>query len=61
MIDAEVHAYECDHPSRPWVGMLHGPPSVTGDEMVAAMDDARRRPGRTVLAMIRAALDASTR
>jgi L-fuconolactonase len=40
VIDSQVHAYECDHPSRPWIGMLHGPSSVTGDEMVAAMDDA---------------------
>ena len=39
-IDAQVHAYERNHPGRPWVGHLHGPPSATGDEMVAAMDDA---------------------
>lgn len=38
IIDAQVHAYEKDHPGRPWVGTLVGPPSVTGDEMVAAMD-----------------------
>jgi L-fuconolactonase len=38
-IDAQVHAYERNHPGRPWVGHLHGPPSATGDEMVAAMDD----------------------
>ena len=37
-IDAQVHAYERDHPARPWVGVLHGPPQVTGDDMVAAMD-----------------------
>lgn len=37
-IDAQVHAYEKDHPGRPWVGTLAGPPSATGDEMVAAMD-----------------------
>ncbi len=37
-IDAQVHAYERDHPGRPWVGVLHGPPQVTGDDMVAAMD-----------------------
>jgi L-fuconolactonase len=37
-IDAQVHAYEHDHPGRPWVSVLHGPPHVTGDEMVAAMD-----------------------
>jgi L-fuconolactonase len=37
-IDAQVHAYERDHPGRPWIGHLAGPPEVTGDEMVAAMD-----------------------
>ena len=37
-IDAQVHAYEKDHPGRPWVGVLPGPPEVTGDDMVAAMD-----------------------
>jgi L-fuconolactonase len=40
IIDAQVHAYERNHPGRPWVGHLHGPPSATGDEMVAAMDTA---------------------
>ena len=37
-IDAQVHAYERDHPGRPWSAVLHGPPEVTGDDMVAAMD-----------------------
>jgi predicted TIM-barrel fold metal-dependent hydrolase len=37
-LDAQVHAYERDHPGRPWAGVLHGPPEVTGDDMVAAMD-----------------------
>jgi len=37
-IDAQVHAYERDHPKRPWAAVLHGPPEVTGDQMVAAMD-----------------------
>ena len=37
-IDAQVHAYERDRPGRPWAAVLHGPPEVTGDEMVAAMD-----------------------
>lgn len=37
-IDAQVHAYERDHPGRPWAAVLHGPPQVTGDDMVAAMD-----------------------
>ncbi|HEX6611299.1 MAG TPA: amidohydrolase family protein, partial [Hyphomicrobiaceae bacterium] len=38
IIDAQVHAYERNHPGRPWHAVLHGPPEVTGDEMVAAMD-----------------------
>ena len=37
-IDAQVHAYERDHPGRPWAAVLTGPPEVTGDDMVAAMD-----------------------
>lgn len=37
-IDAQVHVYERDHPGRPWAGVLPGPPEVTGDNMVAAMD-----------------------
>jgi L-fuconolactonase len=37
-IDAQVHAYERNHPGRPWTGHLAGPPEVTGDQMVAAMD-----------------------
>ena len=37
-IDAQVHAYERDHPGRPWHAVLHGPDEVTGDDMVAAMD-----------------------
>jgi hypothetical protein len=40
IIDAQVHAYERNHPGRPWAGHPHGPPSATGDEMVAAMDAA---------------------
>ena len=38
IIDAQVHAYERDHPGRPWAAHLQGPPEVTGDDMVAAMD-----------------------
>ena len=38
ILDAQVHAYECNHSGRPWVGTLHGPAEVTGDQMVAAMD-----------------------
>ncbi len=37
-IDAQVHVYERDHPGRPWTAVLTGPPEVTGDDMVAAMD-----------------------
>ena len=36
--DVQVHAYERNHPGRPWVGHIAGPASVSGDEMVAAMD-----------------------
>lgn len=39
IIDAQVHAYERDHPGRPWAAVLHGPPEVTGDDMVKAMDE----------------------
>ena len=38
-IDVQVHAYERDHPGRPWAAVLHGPPEATGDQMVAAMDE----------------------
>jgi L-fuconolactonase len=37
-IDVQVHAYERNHPGRPWAGTLVGPEEVTGDQMVAAMD-----------------------
>src|SRR6516225_6647886 len=37
-LDSQVHAYERNHPSRPWVGTLYGPAEVTRDQMVAAMD-----------------------
>jgi predicted TIM-barrel fold metal-dependent hydrolase len=37
-LDAQVHAYERNHPGRPWVGTLYGPAEVTGDQMCAAMD-----------------------
>src|SRR6266436_189529 len=42
-IDAQVHAYERNHPGRPWAAVLHGPAEVTGDDMVAAMDRDLRR------------------
>ena len=38
-IDVQVHAYERNHRSRPWVGTLVGPEEVTGDQMVKAMDE----------------------
>jgi predicted TIM-barrel fold metal-dependent hydrolase len=38
VIDVQVHAYEHNHPARPWVSHLHGPASANGEEMVAAMD-----------------------
>src|SRR5438034_4010591 len=38
IIDSQVHAYERNHPGRPWAGVLTGPAEVTGDAMVAAMD-----------------------
>ena len=38
IIDSQVHAYERNHPGRPWHAVLHGPAEVTGDQMVAAMD-----------------------
>ena len=37
-IDVQVHAYERNHPGRPWAAVLHGPAEVTGDDMVKAMD-----------------------
>ncbi|UYN97464.1 MAG: amidohydrolase [Enhydrobacter sp.] len=38
-IDAQVHCYERNHPGRPWVETLAGPPEVTGADMVKAMDE----------------------
>jgi L-fuconolactonase len=38
VIDVQVHAYEHNHPGRPWAGVLHGPQSANGEEMTAAMD-----------------------
>jgi L-fuconolactonase len=37
-LDAQVHAYERNHPGRPWLATLAGPAQVTGDDMIAAMD-----------------------
>jgi L-fuconolactonase len=38
-IDVQVHVYERNHAGRPWAAVLHGPAEVTGDQMVAAMDE----------------------
>jgi L-fuconolactonase len=38
ILDSQVHAYERNHSGRPWIGTLYGPPEVTGDQMVTAMD-----------------------
>jgi L-fuconolactonase len=38
-IDVQVHCYERNHPGRPWVSVLAGPPEVTGADMVKAMDE----------------------
>ncbi len=38
IIDAQVHAYEANTPTRPWASVPNWPAHVTGDEMVAAMD-----------------------
>jgi L-fuconolactonase len=40
ILDSQVHAYERNHPGRPWAGTLTGPEEVTGDLMAAAMDEA---------------------
>jgi L-fuconolactonase len=37
-IDVQVHAYERNHPGRPWAGHIAGPAHVTGDELVLAMN-----------------------
>lgn len=39
IIDSQVHAYERNHPGRPWAGFLHGPAEMTGNQMVQAMDE----------------------
>jgi hypothetical protein len=38
IIDAQVHCYAADSPARPWLGSIHGPPAVTGDDQIATMD-----------------------
>ncbi|MGB7181713.1 MAG: amidohydrolase family protein [Burkholderiaceae bacterium] len=39
IIDSQVHAYEANTPTRPWHSVPNWPAHVTGDEMVAAMDE----------------------
>ena len=39
IIDSQVHAYEANTPKRPWHSVPNWPAHVTGDEMVAAMDE----------------------
>jgi L-fuconolactonase len=39
IIDSQVHAYEANTPKRPWTNVPNWPDHVTGDEMVAAMDE----------------------
>ncbi len=38
IIDSQVHAFEANTPTRPWLNVPNWPPSATGDETVAAMD-----------------------
>jgi L-fuconolactonase len=38
ILASQVRAYERNYPGRPWIGTLYGPPEVSGDEMVTAMD-----------------------
>ncbi len=38
IVDAQVHAYDRDHPGRPWREALPGPDEASGETMVAAMD-----------------------
>ena len=40
IIDAQLHAYERDHPGRPWHAVLTGPPEATGEQTVAVLDAA---------------------
>jgi len=39
IIDSQVHAYEANTPKRPWASVPNWPDHVTGEEMVAAMDE----------------------
>ena len=46
IIDAQVHAYERDHPGRPWVNRLHGPAEMTGDQMAMIRHRMNAEPMR---------------
>ncbi|MGQ0686578.1 amidohydrolase family protein [Bradyrhizobium sp.] len=39
IIDSQVHAYEANTAKRPWYSVPNWPAHVTGEEMVAAMDE----------------------
>src|SRR6478609_7972113 len=39
IIDSQIHVYEANTPQRPWHSVPNWPAHVTGDEMVAAMDE----------------------
>jgi len=39
IIDSQVHPYEHSHEDRPWAMALPGPPAVTGNDMITAMDE----------------------
>ena len=39
IIDSQVHAYEANTPKRPWDTVPNWPDHVTGNEMIAAMDE----------------------
>jgi L-fuconolactonase len=39
IIDSQVHAYEANTAKRPWSTVPNWPDHVTGDEMIAAMDE----------------------
>lgn len=39
IIDSQVHAYGANTPDRPWYGTPNWPEEVTGEQMVAAMDE----------------------
>src|SRR4051794_39063228 len=44
LIDAQIHIWEASRPERPWPadrqGYLHGPPTVTAEEIISEMDKA---------------------